>query len=275
MNQGESTKSIDLVDEVLPDARRVEKPSRTALLLMARGIARVDTAHDLARADSAEALTVARAVGDPLVLGYVQAHYGALLRLDGDLDQAANCTRKRSRSPARAVMKTSAPKHTTLLAIDFMAAGDAGSAAPHLAAAVRHYQNLDHCEGLTRCLGALSALALERDDPHLAARLIGTAAAGRDRFGFKPWPYVTQAERPAIRRRCCPTASTPRNWPPAAARLSTAHSPQPCRSCKTGSRPPPADPHRQNRPFLSDLVIRTRAPHVGAACTASIRRAAR
>jgi len=31
---------------------------------------------------------VARAVGDPLVLGYVQAHYGALLRLDGDLDQA-------------------------------------------------------------------------------------------------------------------------------------------------------------------------------------------
>jgi hypothetical protein len=88
MNQGESTKSIDLVDEVLPDARRVEKPSRTALLLMARGIARVDTAHDLARADFAEALTVARAVGDPLVLGYVQAHYGALLRLDGDLDQA-------------------------------------------------------------------------------------------------------------------------------------------------------------------------------------------
>jgi len=97
-------------------------------------------------------------------------------------------------------MRTSAPKHTTLLAIDFMAAGDAGSAAPHLAAAVRHYQNPDHFEGLTRCLGALSALALERDDPHLAARLIGTAAAVRDRFGFKPWPYVTQAERPAIQR---------------------------------------------------------------------------
>jgi hypothetical protein len=60
--------------------------------------------------------------------------------------------------------------------------------------------NLDHFEGLTRCLGALSALALERDAPHLAARLIGTAAAVRDRFGFKPWPYVTQAERPAIQR---------------------------------------------------------------------------
>jgi hypothetical protein len=45
--------------------------------------------------------------------------------------------------------------------------------------------NLDHFEGLTRCLGALSALALERDAPHLAARLIGTAAAVRDRFGVQ------------------------------------------------------------------------------------------
>ena len=48
----------------------------------------VSVADKLARADFAEALTVARAVGDPLVLGYVQAHYGALLRLDGGLDQA-------------------------------------------------------------------------------------------------------------------------------------------------------------------------------------------
>jgi len=68
------------------------------------------------------------------------------------------------------------------------AAGDAGSAVPQLAAAVRHYQNLDHFEGLARCLGALSALALQRDDPHLAARLIGAAAELRDHFGFSPWP---------------------------------------------------------------------------------------
>ena len=88
MNQGEFTKAIGAVDEVMPDGRRVEKPSRIALLLMARGIARADIAHDQARADFAEALEVARAAGDPLVLGYVQAHYGTLLCLDGDLDQA-------------------------------------------------------------------------------------------------------------------------------------------------------------------------------------------
>jgi hypothetical protein len=67
-----------------------------------------------------------------------------------------------------------------------MAAGDAGSAAPHLAAAVRHYQNLDHFEGLTRCLGALSALALERDDPHLAARLMEPPPRSATASGSSP-----------------------------------------------------------------------------------------
>jgi hypothetical protein len=87
-----------------------------------------------------------------------------------------------------------------LLAIDFLAARDAGSAALQLAAAVREYRNVDHLESLARCLGALSVLALERGDPHLAARVIGTAAAVRDRFGLKPWPYVTEAERRTIKR---------------------------------------------------------------------------
>jgi hypothetical protein len=88
-----------------------------------------------------------------------------------------------------------------MLAMDAIAAGDAGSAAPQLAAAVRHYQNLDHFEGLTRCLAALSTLALERGDPQLAAGLIGTAAAVRYRFGgsgLRPWPWAAQAEQPTI-----------------------------------------------------------------------------
>ena len=73
-NQGEFTKAVALVDEVLADARRVEKPSRTALLLMVRGVARVYSAHEQARADFAEALSVAQAASDPLALGYVQSH---------------------------------------------------------------------------------------------------------------------------------------------------------------------------------------------------------
>jgi predicted ATPase len=193
-NQG-STKVIELIDEILPDVRRIEKPWRTALLLLVRGITRVFGAHGQARADFAEALSIARADGDQLVIGYVQAHYGALLCLDGDLEQA-RALHLESLTIARSVGDENlwAEAHY-VLAIDAISSGDATSAAAELAAAVRHYQNLGHFEGLTRCLGAFSALALARGNPNLAARLIGTAAAVRDRFELKPWPWVAQAEQ--------------------------------------------------------------------------------
>jgi predicted ATPase len=199
-NQGEFTKAIDLVDQILPDFRREEKLSKTVRLLMVRGVCRVYTAHDLARADFAEALAAAQAAGDPLALGYVQAHYGALLCLDGDVDRA-RAMHEETLTIARSSgdQNLGAEAHY-VLAIDFLAAHDTGSAAPQLAAAVRDYQNFGHLEGLTRCLGALSALALERGDPHLAARLIGTATAVRDRVGLKSWPYVAEAERRTIKQ---------------------------------------------------------------------------
>jgi tetratricopeptide (TPR) repeat protein len=200
MNAGEFTRAIEAVDEVVPDGRRAEKPSRIALLLMARAISRADIAHDQARADFAEALEMARAAGDPLVLGYIQAHYGARLGLDGDLDQA-RALHEEALTIARSVGDENlrAEAHY-VLAIDAMAVSDTRSAALQLAAAVLHYRSIDHLEGLTRCVAALSELALQCGDAHLAARLIGTTAAVRDRFGLKPWPSVTQAERRTIQR---------------------------------------------------------------------------
>jgi len=203
MNQGDFTNAATLVDEVLPDARRVEKPSRTALLLMVRGMSQLSTARSLARADFAEALAIARDAGDPLVAAVALEHYGAVLCLDGDLDQA-RALHQEMLTIARSLDDENlrAEAHY-VLAVDAIAAGDAGSAAPQLAAAVRHYRNLDHLEGLTRCVAALSELALKRGDPDLAARLIGTAAAVRDSFGgsgLRPWPWAAQAEQPTIER---------------------------------------------------------------------------
>ncbi len=71
---------------------------------------------------------------------------------------------------------------------------------PHLVTAVQYYQNLDHLDGLTRCLGALTALALADGHPHLAARLVGATAAARNRTGLTPWPAVAEAERRTIER---------------------------------------------------------------------------
>jgi predicted ATPase len=197
-NQGDFTKASDLRDEVMQDARHREKPWRTAMMLLSRGVSRVYRAHDLARADLAEALTVAQTADDLLTVGYVDAHYGALLFLDGDLDQARALHEEALTIARSAGDENLRGEAHHVLAVDAMAAGDTGSAAPHLDAAVRHYQNLGHSEGLARCLGALSALALQQGNPRLAARLMGAAAGGRDRFGLKPWPWVAEAESRTI-----------------------------------------------------------------------------
>ena len=86
------------------------------------------------------------------------------------------------------------------LAVDALSVGDPQSAQAHLAVAVRRYRDMKHLDGLTRCLGALSALALNRGQAHLAARLIGAAAAARDSLGLTPWPAVTEGERRIIKR---------------------------------------------------------------------------
>jgi tetratricopeptide (TPR) repeat protein len=200
MNQGEFAKAVDAVDEVVPDGSSADKSSRTALLLMVRGIARADSAHDQSRADLADALEVARAAGDPSMLGYIQAHYGARLCLDGDLDQARALHEEALTNARSAGDENLRAEAHYVLAIDALAGSDTRSAAAQLAAAMRHYRGIDHLEGLTRCAGVLSALALQCGDPHLAARLIGTTAAVRDRFGLQPWPFVTQAERRTIQR---------------------------------------------------------------------------
>jgi tetratricopeptide (TPR) repeat protein len=200
LNDGGYGEAVALIDDVLPDARRLEKPSRTALFLMLRAIARPYTAHSLARADFREALAIARDAGDHFGLGYILSHYGALLCLKGDTARARAMHEemlKIGRSLGDRNLRAEAHYD---LAADAMSAGQPGSAEPHLAVAVRYYRIIDHLDGLARCLGALSALALERGHGHLAARLIGATAGARSSFGLTPWPSVTEAERRTIAR---------------------------------------------------------------------------
>ena len=100
----------------------------------------------------------------------------------------------------------SLPDHNMLaeahydLAMDAMPAGHLPSAGAHLAAAVGIYRDIDHLDGVARCLGALSALALDRGQARAAARLTGAAAAARDSVGLTPWPAATEAERRTSQR---------------------------------------------------------------------------
>jgi hypothetical protein len=165
---------------------------------MGRATARPYTAHSPARADFAAALTIARDAGDPLVLGYILSHYGSFLCLDGDAARA-RALHEEMLTIARSLPEENmrAEAHYDL-AVDALSVGDPPSAEAHLAVAVRRYRDIDHLDGLARCLGALSALAVSRGPGHLAARLIGAAAAARDSIGLTPWPAATEAERRTI-----------------------------------------------------------------------------
>jgi hypothetical protein len=198
LNDGSYTELVALIDEILPDVRRLEHPSRTGLLLMGRGIAYPHTTRGLARADFEEAVAITRDAGDPLALGYIRAHYGSFLSLDGDVARA-RALHEEMHEIACSLGDTNlrAEAHYDL-AMDAMSAGDPEPAEPHLVAAVSLYRLMGHLDGLTRCLGALSALAVKRGHWHLAARLIGATAAARASIGLTPWPAVAEAEQRTI-----------------------------------------------------------------------------
>ena len=200
VNDGSFAEAVALIDQTLPDARRLEKPSRAGVMLMGRAIARPYTADSPARTDFEEALAVVRDAGDPLVLGYVLAHYGAFLSVHGDPAQA-RALHEEMLGIARSLGDENlrAEGHYDV-AMDALSGGDVASAQPHLVVAVEHYRSLDHLDGLTRCLATLSALAVALDHPQLAARLIGATAAARDRTGLTPWPTVIEAERRSVER---------------------------------------------------------------------------
>jgi hypothetical protein len=200
LNDGDHARAPAFIDKILPTARRLEKPSRTALLLMGRGIARPFAAHSPARTDFQQALTLAREAGDPLVLGYVLSHYGAFLCIDGDVRGARELHEEMLTIASSFPDENMRAEAHYDLAVDAISADDSRAAEPHLAVAVRHYRHIDHLDGLTRCLGALSALALNRGEARLAARLIGAAAGARASVGLTPWPAVTEAERRTIER---------------------------------------------------------------------------
>jgi len=184
-----------LLDQVLPAARRIEEPSRWGIMLAARALARPYAPDSPARAELGEALTVTRDAQSPLVAGYVQSHYGNYLCIDGDLTSARTMHEESLRTAdAHGDDNLRAEAHY-FLAMDSLTAGDPDPAYRHLEAAARYYTDIDHRDGLTRCLAMLSALALDRGQPRLAARLTGATAGAREDIGLLPWPAVAEAER--------------------------------------------------------------------------------
>jgi tetratricopeptide (TPR) repeat protein len=188
-----ATQAGELIDRVLPDARRLEQPSRWAMMLMIRAAARPYAVGSPARAEYEEALAVARGAGDLVAVGYILSHFGLFLNVDGDLARA-----KAMHEEVLAITRSLGDQNQHAearyaLALDALRAGDAAAAQSHLAAAARGYSEIQNLAGIARCLGALAEVARQRQRPHLAARLLGAAAAARA-VGLAPGPLVEKAE---------------------------------------------------------------------------------
>jgi hypothetical protein len=184
-----------LLDRILPDARRIEEPPRWSMMLVCRALARPYAPGSPAGAELAEALAVTRDMQSPLLAGYAQSHYGNYLCVHGDPAAARVMHEECLRTADSRGDDNLRAEALYFLAMDSLAEGDPDPAHRQLEAAARYYTDIDHRDGLTRCLGMLSSLALYRGDPRLAARLGGATAAARDEIGLVPWPNVAEAER--------------------------------------------------------------------------------
>jgi predicted ATPase len=188
-----ATQVGELIDRVLPDARRLEQPSRWAMMLMIRAAARPYAVGSPARAEYEEALAVARGAGDLVAVGYILSHFGLFLNVDGDLSRAQAMHEEVLAITRSLGDRNQHAEARYALALDALRAGDAAAAKSHLAAAARGYFEIQNLAGIARCLGALAEVARQRQRPHLAARLLGAAAAARA-VGLAPGPLVEKAE---------------------------------------------------------------------------------
>ncbi|MEV0460710.1 ATP-binding protein, partial [Catellatospora methionotrophica] len=195
LNDGDFDQAGTLIDQMMPHARRLESPGRLALLLTTRAITLPRGAHQHAGQLFEQAQELARGANDPLVRGYLLSHHGLLSCVDGQPARARDQHRETldiadSLNDANLLAEANYE-----LAWDDLVLTDPVSAHPHLVAAERGYRRLDHLDGLTRCLGALSELAVQHGEHHLAVRLAGSAAAAREQIGLTPWPSVAELEQ--------------------------------------------------------------------------------
>jgi predicted ATPase len=199
LDDGRFAQAGALIDEILPDARRLEQPSRWVVMLLVRAFSRPYIAGSPARGEFEEALAVARDAGDPVVLGYTLSRFGLFLCLDGDPARARDMHEEMLGIACSLGDENQRAEAHYGLAVDALSVGDPGPAGSHLAAAARWFTDIDNRDGLGRCLGALAAVALRRKHAHLAARLVGAAAAVRF-IGLTPYPAVAEAEDRIIKQ---------------------------------------------------------------------------
>ena len=140
-----------------------------------------------------------RAGGNTQGVAWARHDLGLLARDRGDLDSAAELLRASLRDFRELDYPWAVAWSAWGLGTTLSAQGRLEEAGPLLAEALRIYTEVNDPRGVAQCLEALAYIASERAHYETAARLIGAAAALRERVAARP-PDTEQARNSAVER---------------------------------------------------------------------------
>jgi hypothetical protein len=187
--RGRSEEAVPFLQELADDSR-----ARNDAWLLGHALtvlAMTRSADDGGVADSlTEAVAALRRSGDTWSVAYALMPLGNVALLAGDLP-GATTTHEEALTLARSVDDD----HLIALALDQLAfdalfAGDLDGAAAHVTESAGLHRRLHGQEGVAYALDVLAGLALAQGQPHVAARMAGSADAARASLGVAVWPLL-------------------------------------------------------------------------------------
>jgi predicted ATPase/class 3 adenylate cyclase len=146
--------------------------------------------NDLVQTELTAALELFWSAGDELGQAWAHTNLGMLAAARGDIATAIEHHQRCLLLADRLDTTTMRAQAHTQLGFTHLAAGDVPRARESLAASIAVHRSISYREGLSYCLDALAALAMNEAAPSRAMVAIGAAEATRDRLGIRPWPAV-------------------------------------------------------------------------------------
>jgi predicted ATPase/class 3 adenylate cyclase len=135
-----------------------------------------------------QAAAHARRAGTRLVLASVMSNLGYLSLLDGDASAALETSREAAALFEELQVDDQSAVSWFNVAAACLLLERADEAGEALVRSLTRYAELEHADGISYCLDAAAALALERDDPRTAGVLSGAAESARARTHGLPPP---------------------------------------------------------------------------------------
>lgn len=189
MEMGDGVKAIGFARPAIELSRRIGDRTTEAWsrLMVAGSIMLDDVSDPEARDQIDEAVTLARGLDDPFLLGYALSFQGSLATLDGDVD-AGLALHQECLELARSLENRSlASQALGQIAMSHLVSGNPGQARSALEAGQEEIGEVRNLEALAVYLDAVAWLAFAENDSVRAMTALGAANATRSGVGAARW----------------------------------------------------------------------------------------